>query len=180
MLDSPHLLLLLENDPLYEDDTITHELICLSHGISWVQYLQLASGNDIPLHFALDTLPTYVLNILHSHGFGTFIENIEPHNIYPVFHCIYLSLPQDQHDVYLTHVDQFLLCTPRTLQSPSPIPIPLSSLASRISSPPLSEISTTMATNDDDDQYKIIIPILTETAQTINLPNGTTILSSST
>ena len=93
VLDSPHLFLLLENDPLYEDDTITHELICLFHGISRAQCLQLTSENDTSLHFILDVLPTHVLNILHSHGFGTFIENIESHNIYPIFHHIYLSLP---------------------------------------------------------------------------------------
>ena len=130
ILDSPHLLLLLENNPLYEDNIITHELIHLFRGISQAQHLQLTSGNDTSLHFTLDALPTHVLNVLHSHGFGTFIKNIEPHNIYPVFHHIYLSLPQDQCDAYLTHVNQFLLCTPHTLQSSSPIPIPPLSLAS--------------------------------------------------
>ena len=180
MLDSPHLLLLLKNNPLYEDDIIIHELICLFHGISHAQCLQLASGNDTSLCFTLDILPTHVLNILHSHGFGTFIENIESHIIYPVFCHIYLSLPQDQHDAYLTHVNQFLLYAPHTLQSPSPIPIPPLSLASQISSPSLSETSTAMAINGNDDQYETTIPIPTETAQTINLSNGTTILSSPT
>ena len=115
VLDSPHLLLLLENDPLYEDNTITHELIHLFHGISWAQHLQLTSGNDTSLHFTLDALPTHILNILHSHGCGIFIENIEPHNIYSIFHHIYLFLPQDQCNVYLTRINQFLLCAPHTL-----------------------------------------------------------------
>ena len=180
VLDSPHILLLLENNLLFEDDMITHELICLFHGISHAQRLQLTSGNDASLYFALDALPTHILNVLHSHGFGTFIKNIESCIIYLVFHHIYLSLPQDQCNTYLTHIDQFLLCTPCTLQSPSPILIPPSSLISWISSSPLSETSTTIATNNDDDQYKTTILISTENAQSINLPNSTTILSSPT
>ena len=86
VLNSPNILLSIENNILFEEDCIIHELIQLFYGISHAQCLQLTNDEDIPLQFALDALPTHVLSILHAHEFSTFIENLELHIIYPVFH----------------------------------------------------------------------------------------------
>ena len=181
ILDSPNILLSLENNILFEEDCITHELIQLFHGISYAQHLQLANGEDIPLRFAPDALPAHVLSILHAHSFSTFIENLEPCIIYPVFHHIYLSLPQDQCDTYVERVDQFLLSQSHTLDSSQPIPVLPPTLASCISSPPVSETSTTVDTStDNSNDYTPTIPIPTDTAQSISLPNGTEVISSPT
>ena len=134
-----------------------------------------------PLCFAFDALPTHVLSILHAHKFGTFIENLEPHIIYPIFRCIYLSLPQDQHDVYVEYVDHFLISQSHTLDLLSPIPIFPPSLAARIFFPPLSETSTTVNPSANfDDELETTIPIPANRVQTIHLPNSTKVLSSST
>ena len=101
VLNTPHVLILLEENELFEEDSITHELIRLFHGIARAQRLQALGEHNAPLRFALDALPTHILNILHSHRFGTFIEELEPRIIYPIFRRIYLSLPQDQRDAYL-------------------------------------------------------------------------------
>ena len=181
ILDSPNVLLTIENDLLFEDDTITHELIHLFHGISRAQRLQLTNDADIPLRLALEALPTHVLSILHTHGFDTFVENLEPHIIYPVFRRIYLFLPQDQRDAYVEHVDQFLLTSNRILDSPLPVLVLPPALAARISSPPISESSTVMdSSTDDSDDYTSTIPIPADSACSIRLPNGTDIISSPT
>ena len=105
VIDIPHLLLILENDPLYQENTIIHELIHLFHGISQAQWLLSAKATKFPLHFTLDTLPNHILSILHTYGFATFVEQIPSTTIYPTFWCIYLSLPQDQHDSYIERLE---------------------------------------------------------------------------
>ena len=78
VIDTPHLLLSLEQDLLYQEDTITHELIHLFHGQTQTQHLLATETPISPLHFALDSLPNHILSILHTHGFATFIENLPP------------------------------------------------------------------------------------------------------
>ena len=131
------------------------------------------------MYFTLDALPTHILNVLHSHGFRTFIEELEPRVIYPIFHRIYLSLPQNQRDAYLERVEQFLFSQPQTRDSTSPVPIPPPALATHLSSPPPSETPTVVA--DDDEAYKSpTIPVPTDQTRTIHLPNRTDIISSPT
>ena len=179
VLDTPHVLVLLEGNKLFEEDSITHELIHLFHGVARAQRLQALGEHNTPLCFALDALPTHILNILYSHGFRTFIEELEPCIIYPIFHRIYLSLPQNQHDAYLERVEQFLLSQPQTRDSTSPVPISPPALATRLSSPPPSETPTIIA--DDDEAYESpTIPAPTDQTQTIHLPNGMDIISSPT
>ena len=101
VIDTPHLLLTLEQDPLYQEDTITHELIHIFHGLIQTQRLLATETPISPLHFTLDSLPNCILSILHTHGFATFIENLPPTVIYPTFRHLYLSLPQDQCDSYV-------------------------------------------------------------------------------
>ena len=110
-----------------------------------------------------------------------FIENLEPHIIYPIFHRIYLSLPQDQHDTYVKHIDQFLLSSNHTLDSPLPIPIFPPTLAARISSLPLSKTSTAInPSTNNSDKYEPTITIPANAAQSIHLLNGTKVISSPT
>ena len=176
VLDTPHVLVLLEENELFEEDSITHELIHLFHGVAQAQRLQALGEHNAPLRFALDALPTHILNVLHSHRFGTFIEELEPRIIYPIFHRIYLSLPQNQHDAYLEQVEQFLFSQPQTRDSTSPVPIPPPALATCLSSPPPSETPTIIA--DDDEAYESpTIPVPTDQTRTIHLPNGTDIIS---
>ena len=101
VIDIPHLLHALEDDPLHQEDTITHELIHLFHGILQAQRLLSAKATEFPLRFALDILPNCILSNLHTHSFATFIEQIPPTTIYPTFQRIYLFLPQDQRDFYI-------------------------------------------------------------------------------
>ena len=143
VIDTPHLLLTLEQDPLYQEDTITHELIRLFHGLIQTQCLLATETPISPLHFALDSLPNHVLSILHTHGVTTFIKHLPPTVIYPTFCHLYLSLPQDQCESYVERLEQFLLHHPLT-HSPIPVPPPLSSY---LSSPPPAE--TPMAVESD-------------------------------
>ena len=101
VIDTPYLLLTLKQDPLYQEDTITHELIHLFHGLIQTQHLLATKTPVSPLCFALDSLPNHILSILHIHGFTTFIENLPPTVIYPTFCHLYLSLPQDHCDSYV-------------------------------------------------------------------------------
>ena len=179
ILNTPHILVLLEENKLFEEDSITHELIRLFHGVARAQCLQALGEHNAPLRFALDALPTHILNILHSHGFGTFFEELEPHIIYPIFRRIYLSLPQNQCDAYLERVEQFLFLQPQTRDSTSPVLIPPPALATRLSSPPPSETPTVIA-NDDEAYESSTIPVPTDQTQIIHLPNGTDIISSPT
>ena len=65
VLDTPHVLVLLEENELFEEDSITHELIHLFHGVARAQRLQALGEHNAPLHFTLDALPTHILNVLH-------------------------------------------------------------------------------------------------------------------
>ena len=157
VIDTPHLLLSLEQDPLYQEDTITHELIRLFHGLTQIQRLLATKTPISPLRFTLDSLPNRVFSILHTHGFATFIKNLPPTIIYPTFCHLYLSLPQDQCDSYVEQLKQFLLHHPLT-HSPIPVPPPLSSC---LSSPPPAETPTAVKSDPESDKEDHIqtIPI---------------------
>ena len=175
VIDTPHLLHALEDDPLYQDDTITHKLNHLFHGISQAQQLLSAETTKFPLHFTLDVLPNCILSILHTYGFATFIEQIPPTTIYPTFQCIYFSLPQDQCNSYIEQLEQFLLHCPR---SHSPVSV-LPPLTSRLYSPPPADTPMAVESdNDSDKSYEQTIPISTNHPQTFTLDNRRNILSS--
>ena len=167
VIDTPHLLLSLEQDPLYQEDTITHELIHLFHGLTQTQRLLATKMPISPLRFALDSLPNRVLSILHTHGFATFIENLPLAVIYPTFRHLYLSLPQNQRDSYIEQLKQFLLHCPLT-HSPIPVPPPLSS---RLSSPPSAETPMAVESDPESDNEDHIqtIPIPVNHPQTFSI-----------
>ena len=175
VIDTPHLLLSLKQDPLYQENTITHELIRLFHGLTQTQCLLATETPISPLRFTLDSLPNCILSILHTHGFTTFIENLPPTVIYPTFHRLYLSLPQDQCDSYVERLEQFLLhCL--LIHSPIPVPPPLSS---RLFSSPLAETPTVVESDPESDEEDHIqtIPISVNHPQTFTI-EGQNFLSS--
>ena len=100
VIDISHLLHALEDDPLYQEDTITHELIHLFHGISQAQRLLSAETTEFPLRFALDALPNHILSILHTHNFATFVEQIPPTTTYPTF-----PYPNNLNNFFFTILD---------------------------------------------------------------------------
>ena len=167
VIDTPHLLLALEQDPLYQEDTITHELICLFHSLIQTQCLLATKTPISPLCFALDSLPNCVLSIFHTHGFATFIKNLPPTVIYPTVRSLYLFLPQDQHDSYVEQLKQFLLHHPLTHSS-----IPVSPLlSSHLSSPPPAETPTAVESDpkSDSEDHIQTIPIPVNHLQTFTI-----------
>ena len=167
VIDTPHLLLTLKQDPLYQEDTITHELIHLFHGLIQTQCLLATETPVSPLYFALDSLPNHVLSILHTHGFSTFIENLPPTVIYPTFRHLYLFLLQDQRDSYVERLEQFLLHCPLTH---FPIPVP-PHLSSCLSSLPSAEtpMAVESGSNSDSEDHIQIIPIPVNHPQTFTI-----------
>jgi hypothetical protein len=148
ILADPVILRIVEDLPLYEEDVICQELVCLFHDVSTTQrYHHLVSPHDLPVEFGIPlrmniaALPQRVLNILHLHGFHVFVSMLPPNVIYPTFCRVYLSMTMEEHDRY---IETSQLPNPR---SPSPVPVPppsnsTPSLISRLSSPPPSSTSS--------------------------------------
>ena len=83
---------IVEDLPFYDEDVICQELVHLFHLVSSTQrYHALAVPSDLPAAFgiplctSLNTIPGRVLNLLHLHGFHTFVERIPSETIYPTF-----------------------------------------------------------------------------------------------
>ena len=191
ILKTPTVLHTIKEIPLFHEDSIFHELIYLFHGITRAQH-QLHSflperplkDSYIPLCMSLAELPTHVLTALHLHGFGPFISMLPPEVIYPMFHHVFLSFSQAEHDNYLECLDQATMPLPHLSPLTHPIPPPL---ASRLfSSPPsttpssLTAVNSSTSDNDDIDKEDHAFPISHDVAQHIQLPNGTHVLSSPT
>ena len=92
ILANPTILHVIEDLPLYDEDVICQELICLFHLVSSTQwYHALAAPSDlpaafgVPLRISLNAIPGCILNLLHLHGFHTFVEQIPSNTIYPTF-----------------------------------------------------------------------------------------------
>ena len=97
ILANPIILRVIEDLPLYDEDMICQELICLFHLVlSTQQYHALAASSDlptpvgIPLRTSLNTIPGCVLNLLHIHGFHTFVERIPSNVLYSMFQRVFL------------------------------------------------------------------------------------------
>ena len=99
ILETPIVLHTIEEIPLFREDSILHELVCLFHGISRAQrHLHSLERplevSHIPLRMNLAELPRHVITTLHLHGFGTFISMLSPEIIYPTFCRIFFSFTQ--------------------------------------------------------------------------------------
>ena len=82
----------IEEIPLFREDSISHELVCLFHGITRVQHHLHSSlperplvDSHIPLHMSLVELPAHVFTTLHLRGFRAFISMLPPKTSYPTF-----------------------------------------------------------------------------------------------
>ena len=91
ILETPIILHAIEEIPLFREDSIAHELVCLFHGITRAQHHlhsleRPLEDSHIPLHMSLVELPRHIITTLHLHGFGTFISMLSLEIIYPTFH----------------------------------------------------------------------------------------------
>ena len=97
----------------------------------------------------LARLPDRILSILHLHGFHSFVERVPPAVIYPTFRRIFLTMTMAQRDHYISQSE----LPPH--QSPSPIPVPppcspTASLLAQLSSPALSDTSSSLTAVDPE------------------------------
>ena len=192
-LTNPVLMHEVEEMPLFIEDTISQELVCLFHDTTMAQnYHFLPTPSDlpaeygVPLRLTLARIPEHTLSLLHLHGFHTFVARISPTLIYPTFHHIFFTMSMGERDHYIT---QAKLLHPRPDFPPLMIPPPSSSvntsiteLCTQISSPPLSEISETpMAVKSTVSSDGIDIDTRTLIrSYNITLPLGQHVLSSPT
>ena len=156
ILTNPVILHAVEDLPLFHEDLICQELVCLFHDVLAAQhYHALSTPHDLPVDFgiplgmSLASLPDRILSILHLHGFHTFIEQIPPAIIYPTFRCIFLTMTMEQCDHYISQSE----LPPHWSPSPLPIPAPnspTSSLLAQLSSPAPSDTSSSLTTIDPE------------------------------
>ena len=141
----------IERLPLYESDTVSQELVHLLLDTFRFQlhYIHTVLVPDQALLLLNGDLSQRTLNVLHLHGFHTYLECLEPELFLPVFLPIYQllsSVDQEQYQTITTSV-------PHELQievtiTPLPVPPPRSpssssiSLAFHISSRPISPSET--------------------------------------
>ena len=109
ILETPVILHAIKEIPLFREDSISHELVCLFHGITRAQrHLHSMEwpleDSHIPLRMNLVELPRHILAALHLHGFGTFISMLPPETIYPTFRRIFFSFSQTERDSYLERI----------------------------------------------------------------------------
>ena len=126
--------------PLFHEDSISHELVHLFHGIIRAQchlhsLERPLEDSHIPLHMNLAEIPRHVLTALHLHRFGTFVSMLPPETIYPTFCHIFFSFSQAEHDSYLECLDHASMSLPWPSPPACPIPPPF---ATRLSSSPSS------------------------------------------
>ena len=103
ILVNPAVLHAVEDLPLFQEDLICQELVCLFHDVAAAQqYHALSVPHDlpadfgIPLRMSLARLPDGILSILHLHGFHSFVEMIPPSIIYPTFRRVFLAMTMAQ------------------------------------------------------------------------------------
>ena len=189
ILETPIVLHAVKEIPLFHEDSISHELVCLFHGITRAQHHlhsleRPLEDSHIPLRMNLAELLRHVIMALHLHGFGTFISMLPPEIIYPTFHRIFFSFTQAERDSYLECLEHASMPLPQPSPLAQPIPPPLSA---RLSSPPPSTTpSSPTAVNSTDlddnltDPDNGAFPVPRNAAQHIHLPDGTHVLSSPT
>ena len=125
ILANPTILHVIDGLPLYDEDMICQELICLFHlvfSMQWYHALavpsNLPAAFDIPLRTSLNAIPEHILNLLHLYGFHTFVKQIPSDTIYPMFQRVFFSMTMEECDHYLEQTE-----LPAS-QSPPPIPMP--------------------------------------------------------
>ena len=122
ILETPVVLHAIEEIPLFREDSISHELVRLFHGITRAQHHlhsleRPLEDSHIPLHMNLAELLRHVISALHLHSFGTFVSMLAPEIIYPIFHRIFFSFTQTERDSYLEWLEHASMPLPQ----PSPL-----------------------------------------------------------
>ena len=176
----------IEDMPLFIEDTISQEPVCLFHDTTMTQnYHFLSAPLDLPAKYGIPLRLT-LAHIPHLHGFHTFVTCISPTLIYPTFHHIFFTMSMGERDHYITQAE---LLHPRPDSPPLMIPPPSSSvdtsiteLHAQISSPPLSKaletpiaVESTISSEGIDTVARMLI-----WSYNITLPLGQHVLSSPT
>ena len=146
VIATPAILIAVEALPSYQADLPCQLLVQLLHHVALTQIQHFrACPNDLPdifglpLHTTLSLLPGPILELLHSHFFYHFLEELPSKVLYPAFLQVYLSLTQAEQQHYRGQTG--------IRHSPPAIP-----LALRISSHPASPVPTLVANKTIDDQ----------------------------
>ena len=129
-------------NPTYQQDVPCQLLVQLLHHITLTQLQHFRACPDdlptsfgLPLHTTLSLLPGPILNLLVSHSFHCYLEELPTNILHPAFTEIFLSLTQAKQRSYLEQV--------RPL--PSPVTVPL---ALHITSPPPSPATSSINVDD--------------------------------
>ena len=152
VIATPAILIAVEGLPSYQTDITCQLLVQLLHHIALAQIQHFRACPDnlpnvfgLPLHTTLSLLPGPVLELLHTHSFYHYLEELPIDILYPAFCQIYLTLTWAEQQHYRGQTG----IVPQTTDSPSPIP-----LALQISSCPTSPAPSTI---DDQDVIRIQI-----------------------
>ena len=144
---SPIILIAVEGLPSYQADITCQLLVQLLHLISLAQIQHFrACPNDLPDHLGLPLRATLsllvgpVLELLHTHSFHHYLEELPSEVLFPAFQQVYRTLSRAEQQHYRGQTGL------RT--SPSPLP-----LALRILSRPMSPIPAPV--NDDPIRIQI-------------------------
>ena len=142
VIATPAILIAVEGLSSYQQDVPCQLLVQLLHHVTLAQLQHFRACPDnlptlfgLPLRTTLFLLPGPILDLLVSHSFHCYLEELPTDVLHPTFAEIFLSLTQAEQRNYLEQVGPL----------PSPAAIPL---ALRISSPPPSP--TTSPVNTDN------------------------------
>ena len=99
IIATPAILITVKGLPSYQTDITCQLLIQLLHHIALTQIQHFRACPDdlpsifgLPLCTTLSLLPGPVLELLHTHSFYHYLEELPVNVLYPTFRQIYLSL----------------------------------------------------------------------------------------
>ena len=151
---SPIILIAIKGLPSYQADLTCQLLIQLLHLISLAQIQHfracpndLPSNLGLPLRTTLSLLVGPILELLHTHSFHHYLEELLSEILFPVFQQVYHTLSRAEQQHYQG----------QTGLNPSPSPVPL---ALRISSRPVSPAPAPITNESTEDD-----PIRIQTAE---------------
>ena len=126
----------IEKLPFYESDAISQELVRLLHDSLRLQsyYTSSSPDPDQTLLFIIGDSVRHTLNILHLHGFHTYVTRLPAKTLLPIFSPIFQSMAPFDQERYLEIVTSEP-AEPITEVTMSPIPVPPPSSLSTVSSP---------------------------------------------
>ena len=142
VITTPAILIAIKGLSSYQQDVPCQLLVQLLHhvALTQLQHFRVCPDNlptsfGLPLRTTLSLLPGPVLNLLVSHSFYCYLEELPTDILHPTFTKVFLSLTRAKQHSYLEQV--------RPLPSPAAIP-----LALRISFLPPSPTTGPVNTND--------------------------------